>query len=144
MRGSGRLVALVTALGVGLLACAGQPFTPVGLGDDDHQVVGGSRPSPLIGTWRVILLIDTANDLQRWTTRWTFLSSGKCHFSRTTESIAEGVPRTVDRDCAYLDRGTVAEVTWTDTRTSIALPYSVPLNSTTRLVIEGLEYERVP
>lgn len=126
------------------LACAGQLRDPIGLGDDGPNIVGGNRISPLVGTWQVILVIDAGNDLQRWTTRWTFQPSGQCHLHRTVESILEGVPRTVDRDCTYLDRGSLVEVTYLDTHTMVAMPYAVPLNSTTRLTIEGVEYERAP
>ena len=126
------------------MACRGLPRDPVGLGEDDPNSVGGARPSPLVGTWQVILLIDAGADLQRWTTRWTFQPSGQCHLNRKIDSQLEGTSRTSDRDCTYIDRGSLVEVTYLDTRSTVAMPYSVPLNSTTRLVIEGVEYERAP
>ena len=143
MRGGNRLGALVAAVGAAAcFACAAHPIGPVGLGDDGTDIVGGTQSSPLVGTWQVILLVTTDGDVQRWTTRWTFEASGKCHFQRTVVSLAEGIPRTVDRDCTYVDQSTAVKVTYLDTQTEADVPYEVPLNSTTTLLIEGVEYER--
>jgi hypothetical protein len=133
-------VALIAATAIG---CSGQPRHPFGIADDDGSTpVRSVRPSPLIGTWQVILLVDAETDIQEWRTRWTFRSDGSCRFQRTTMSLVEGISRTVTRDGSYLDRGTEAAVTFDD-GTTATLPYSVPLNSTRVLIIEGLQYERI-
>jgi hypothetical protein len=110
--------------------------------DDGGTPTRSARPSPLIGTWQAVLLIETESDIQRWQTRWTFKADTQCHFERTTISLSEGISRTVARDCTYQDRGQEAAVTFTD-RTTATLPYTVPLNSTRFLIIEGIQYERV-
>ncbi len=126
-----------------IIGCSGQARDPLGISDGDSGSSGrSSRPSPLIGTWQVVLLVETGSDVQRWQTRWSFSADGRCQFERTTQSLAEGISRTVKRECVYIDRGQEAAVTFSD-RTTATLPYSVPLNSTRLLIIEGLQYERI-
>ena len=126
-----------------VIGCAGQPRDPLGLSDGEGGLSGRSnRASPLIGSWQVVLLVRIDSDVQRWQTRWSFGADSRCHFERTTRSLAEGISRTVTRDGSYVDRGQDAVVTFTD-RTTATLPYSVPLNSTRLLIIEGLQYERI-
>ena len=133
-------MALIAATAIG---CSGQSRDPLGISDgDDGSTVRSTRVSPLIGTWQVVLLVETSADVQRWQTQWSFTSNGHCHFERTSISLVEGISRTVTRDCTYVDRGQEAAVTFTDQSTA-QLPYSVPLNSTRFLIIEGLQYERV-
>jgi len=116
--------------------------------DDDDIDTGGSRgtsssPSALVGTWEAVIVIQAGDDVQEWRTRWTFNSNRTCHFTRTTISLAEGIPLTVDRECTYRDQNGTAEVTFTETGATQTLPYSSPDSSRERLIIEGVEYERV-
>lgn len=128
----------------GLLACAGQPRSIFGIEDGrDHGSVGGRAPAPLIGSWRAVIVIAAGGDIQEWTTVWRFAVDGQCHLTKTARSLAEGITRTTERDCTFVDRGTAVEVTYADTKDVTTMPYSVPLNSTTHLVIEGIDYERI-
>lgn len=131
---------MIAGLAIG---CSGQARDPFGLGDDEGGTSGRSnRPSPLIGTWQVVVVVATESDVQQWRTRWSFGTDASCQFERTTLSLVEGISRTVRRECSYVDRGQEAFVTYTD-RTTATLPYSAPLNSTRFLIIEGLQYERI-
>jgi hypothetical protein len=144
MRRLGGLGALVSVAAAGLLACTGQPRSIFGVdGGRDHGSVGGAAPQPLIGGWRAVIVIDAGSDIQEWTTTWRFAAGGQCHLTKTARSLAEGITRTTDRDCTFVDRATAVEVTYVDTGTTTSMPYSVPSNSTTHLVIEGIDYERI-
>lgn len=131
----------MTLLAAAALACDGQPRSI--LGDRDPNSVGGSAPAPLLGSWRAILLIDGGGDIQEWTTVWRFTSTGQCRLTKTVRSYLEGVSRTTTRECTYVDHASSVAVTYLDTKATVSMPYTVPLNSTTHLVIEGVDYERV-
>jgi len=123
------------------------PRTPTGLGDDSEPVDRPSgrsnRPSPLIGTWRVFILIDSGYDIQEWVTTWKFSQDLRCSFERSTYSYIEGIRRVVNRTCTYVDQNSTAIVTYSGNAGTQSLPYSVPLNSPNRLILEGIEYERI-
>ena len=89
------------------------------------------------------LVIDAGSDLQEWTTTWTFNANLTCGFERVTLSLVEGIRRVVNRSCTYVDQSTSVLVTYSNNPAPQSLPYSVPLNTTTRLIIEGIEYGRV-
>jgi hypothetical protein len=124
--------------------CGGEPRSPVGLFEPGERPSGrSSSASPVVGAWQVTLLVSVQADLQEWTTRWQFDADRRCAFRRTTFSAVEGVRRTVERECTWVDRGGVLEVRYSDTGHTDRLPYSVPAFDTRRLVLEGVEYQRV-
>jgi len=132
------------ALALTLSACEGQPRDPFGLGGDTDRPSGrSSSPSPVVGTWNVVLVISVDSDLQQWTTTWRFGSDRTCDFTRVTLSLVEGISRTVERSCTYVDRGGTLEVSYTDGTAPSTLPYEIPAFSTDRLILEGVEYERI-
>jgi len=127
-----------------LIGCEGHPRDPIGLGDPlDHPSGRSSSPSAVVGTWRADLLVTIDGDLQRWTTTWRFGADRGCDFKRVTLSLVEGIPRTVERSCTYLDQGTALEVKYTDATASSTLPYEIPPFSTDQLILEGVEYDRI-
>lgn len=130
-------------VGALLSGCGGEPRSPVGLFEPDRPTGRSSSASPVIGTWQVTLLISVTGDLQEWTTRWQFNPSRTCGFERTTFSFVEGIRRTVSRTCTWTDRGTAVEVRYDDTGVSQTLPYEIPAFDIRRLILEGVEYQRV-
>ncbi|MGE0553502.1 MAG: hypothetical protein AB7R55_08725 [Gemmatimonadales bacterium] len=132
------------ALALALSACEGQPRDPFGLGDAGDRPSGrSSSPSPVVGTWEVVLVVNADTDVQRWTTTWRFGSDRTCDFKRVTLSLVEGISRTVERSCRYVDRGGTLEVSYADGTAPSSLPYEIPAFSNDRLILEGVEYERV-
>jgi hypothetical protein len=99
--------------------------------------------SPVVGTWQTTIVLFVAGDLQEWVTRWRFDKDRRCGFERTTFSFVEGIPRTVARSCTYRDLGTVVEVRYDRTGDIQQLPYRFPDFSNRRLILEGVEYERI-
>jgi hypothetical protein len=97
----------------------------------------------VIGAWRVVLIISVSADLQQWETEWRFGADRRCRFDRTTFSVVEGIRRTVTRSCSYIDRGDALEVRYDETGNTERLPYQFPAFDRNRLILEGVEYERI-
>ena len=141
-RGLGPLwsVALILSL-----ACRGEPLAPsTGIpfpGGGSGQA-GGTSPSPLVGDWQTVVLIQVSGDLQRWTTTWRFDASGSCRQTIVTESLAEGFPRTTERSCTYRTNGSNVAVTYADGAT-LTFDFSFAGFSLDRLVLDGYEYQRL-
>jgi hypothetical protein len=135
------------------LSCGGEPLAPdAGLpfpGDagDAGDAGGGGRAggvssATLAGTWETVALVRVADDLQRWTTTWRFDTAGACHQTVVTESLAEGFPRTTERDCAYRTNVSQVVITYAD-GTSVTFEFSFAGFSPDRLVLDGFEYHRL-
>jgi hypothetical protein len=103
---------------------------------------GGISPSPLVGDWRTVVLLQVSDDLQRWTTTWRFDASGTCRQTIITESLAEGFPRTTERSCTYLTSVSDVTVTYADGAT-VTFDFSFAGFSPDRLVLDGYEYRRL-
>lgn len=107
-----------------LAACSGDPVAntpetgPIPGRNPGGGTSSSSGSSTLVGTWRVKLVVEVPGDVQTWTTTWRFEVDGSCHQTMVTESLAEGIPRTRDRDCSFGF-------------------------SPNRLVLDGFEYERL-
>jgi hypothetical protein len=142
--GSGGWAGLAGLALAGVIAgCGGEPRSPIGIFEPPDRPPGrSSTASAVVGTWRVTLIIVVQSDLQEWTTTWRFGSDGRCDFQRETLSAAEGVRRTVARACTYVDRSSQVDVTYDDGERT-ALPYEIPAFSNQRLILEGVEYERI-
>ena len=144
-RGLGPLWSLALILS---LACRGEPLAPsAGLpvssgGGAGGGLAGGTSPSPLIGTWQTVVLIQVSDDLQRWTTTWRFDATGTCRQTIVTESLAEGFPRTSERGCTYRTDVSNVAVTYADGGT-VTFDFSFAGFSPDRLVLDGFEYQRL-
>lgn len=129
-------------------ACSGELRDPIGVSDPARPPIARSdAAAPLIGAWRVVILIQVqygfGYDLQQWTTTWQFNRESSCRFTRTTFSFVEGITRTVVRDCTFTATGSLLRVTFTETGITQELPYSFPAFNPDRLMLEGVEYQRV-
>jgi hypothetical protein len=131
-----------------LAACSSDPVanTP-GSGPIPGQNPGGGTStsgsfSALLGTWRTQLVVQVPGDIQTWTTTWTFESDGTCHQTKVTESLAEGIPRTSERDCSFTVNGSKVNITFTGGE-MLSLEYSFAGFSPNRLVLDSFEYARV-
>lgn len=125
-------------------ACGGERslFAP-----DDGQTGVGGRPAGdgrLVGEWQTIILMDVPGDSQTWTTTWLFRADLTCRFTRSIFSIADGVPRVTLRPCTWRTANATVLVTYTDPPgTGISLPYDFVAFDPNRLLLEGIEYQRV-
>lgn len=125
-------------------ACAGEPRDPIGILEPPDRPSGRTgTSSQVVGTWRAVIVIAVGDDLQEWTTEWRFAPDRTCRFERDTLSLVEGVRRLVIRECTYVDRGNRVDVTYDDTDETESLPYEFPDLGTERLLIQGVEYERI-
>lgn len=127
-------------------ACSGAPRDPTRFlqpGDGTGQVGTGGGLGALVGSWQAVIVIAVEADVQRWTTTWRFDADGGCHFRREVLSIAEGLPRTVERSCTWSVSGATIQVTFLDTGEGYPLPWSFASFGTTTLLLEGLAYRRV-
>lgn len=138
--------AIVLALCVVAAACSGAPRDPTRFlqpGDGTGQVGTGGGLGALVGSWQAVIVVAVEADVQRWTTTWRFDADGGCHFRREVFSVAEGIPRTVERRCAWTVSGATIQVTFSDTGERYPLPWSFASFGTTTLLLEGLAYRRV-
>ena len=130
-----------------LAACSGDPVanTPE-TGPIPGRNPGGtsssSGSSTLVGTWRVKLVVEVPGDVQTWITTWRFNADGSCHQTMVTESLAEGTPRTRDRDCSFSVNGSNVDITFIGGE-MLSLEYSFAGFSPNRLVLDGFEYQRL-
>ncbi len=133
-----------------LVACGGEARMPTSLGGD--RPIGGGQTggsttvaSALIGVWRNVWVVFLDTDVQTWTTVWTFRSDNTCLIDKTLRSLALEFPQGTLRPCRYAILGTDLGITWTDAAGGAAtVPFSFANFSPDRLVLEGLEYERLP
>ena len=115
---------------------ADRPGAPTGTSGDE------SPAGRLVGTWRHETLVEVPGDIQAWSTTWRFDSDGGCLQTVVTQSLAEGFPRTSERPCTFLARDFVVTVSFTGAGT-LEFEYTFADFSTDRLVLDGLEYQRI-
>lgn len=87
-------------------------------------------------------MVQAAGDVQTWTTTWRFDSDGSCRQTKVTESLAEGLPRTQERDCSFTVNSSTVNITFTGGE-MLSLEFSFAGFSPNRLVLDGFDYERV-
>ena len=90
-------------------ACDGALRDPVGLGGGGGGPLiggggnggggGGGGGSVLLGSWETVFLIQTSNDIQRHTVRWTFSSGGTCRRDLEIYSTLEDQTITTTVNC---------------------------------------------
>ena len=127
-------------------ACEGAPRDPTRFlqpGDGTGQVGTGGGLGALVGRWQTVIVIAVEADVQRWTTTWRFDADGGCLFRREVFSIAEGIPRVLERRCAWTVSGATIRVAFVDTGEIYPLPWSLASFGTTTLILEGVAYQRV-
>lgn len=128
-------------------ACQGAPRDPTRFlqpGDGTGQVGTGGGLGALVGTWQVVIVLAVEADVQRWTTTWRFDADRSCQFRREVLSIAEGVPRLIERRCTWAVGGNTIRITYADNAEEYSLPWSFASFGTTTLLLEGVPYQRVP
>lgn len=140
------------ALYLGLAACSLQacesetaplePPTTLPGGGSSGQGGGTSGPALLVGTWQRVALVQTNDDVQRWTTTWLFQDDSDCR--RTTEalSLVEGFPRTQVGDCQWQPSGPAITVRFNGQADSVVFDYHFGTSSD-QLVLGGFEFQRV-
>lgn len=148
---------------VGSLIAAGctpqsrEPFgTGGGVGDGGGLGSGGggaggggtggnpSIPSTLVGRWENTLILEFVGDIQTVTTTWAFESTGRCAKNVRSFSVVEGFPRTTLRLCAFQVAGDRISITFDDTGGTVAFRFSFPGFSPDRLMLDDIEFQRVP
>jgi len=114
--------------------------------NDRMQGQGGgtSNNNAILGEWETIIVISAADDLQKWTTNWLFRSGGSCRFQQTTESLVEGFPRVELRNCTWRTANGFLTVTYTDTGEVLSMRFEFAALDPNRLVLDSIEYHRVP
>jgi hypothetical protein len=129
-----------------LAACSADPVanTPERGPIPGQNSGGGTSRSgtALVGTWRLQLVVQVQGDMQTWTTTWRFDGDGSCHQTKVTESLAEGFPRTQERDCSFTVNSSKLNITFTGGE-MLSLEFSFAGFSPNRLVLDGFEYERI-
>ena len=115
-------------------------------GPDRMSGVGGgaSNAAAVIGEWEVTLIISVEDDLQTWTTNWLFGQSQACRFQQTTESLVEGFPRIEVRLCTWRTGTGLLTVTFTDNGEVLPMEFEFAGLDPDRLVLDNIEYHRVP
>jgi len=136
-------VALALALLLTLAACGAGGPTGTDRPGDNGGIAGGDGPAErLLGTWRTVLVVEVPGDVQTWTTTWHFAPENRCHFTRETESLAEGFPRITERACSFSINGRELTISFTDGGTLVT-EFTFASFSPDRLVLDGFEYERI-
>ena len=132
-------------LGALTAACTAEPGQLYGPGRTPGQSGSVSHPSVLVGHWETILVVNVQGDIQTWTTVWTFRADGTCRFEQTIASVAEDQDRITVRPCTWSAANLQITVLYTDEEGgSVVMAYSFPFLDGERLLLEGIEYRRVP
>lgn len=106
---------------------------------------GGNTSTPLvIGQWETVIVISADGDLQNWTTNWIFRADLSCRFQQTVLSMVEGVPRIELRPCTWSTANGILTVTYTDNGEVLPMTYEFAGLDPNRLVLDDIEYRRVP
>lgn len=126
-----------------LLACGDGGSTGPGRPDGGTGTSGDESPTErLVGTWRYETLVEVPGDIQAWSTTWRFDPDGACLQTVVTQSLAEGFPRTSERPCTFVARDFAVTIAFTGAGT-VDFEYTFADFSPDRLVLDGLEYQRI-
>ena len=133
------------ALSLLLTACGGDadgPDVTGPEGNQDGRTGGNLLDTAILGSWRNVIVVQVPGDLQTWTTRWSFESSGMCRQTVETESLSEGFPRVTERDCGFVTSSGSVAITFVGAGT-VQFDYFFADFSPDRLVLDGFEYARL-
>ncbi len=129
-----------------LAACSGDAMAPrpdqPGGGIGTGTSGGSGSRATLVGSWQAVTVVDVPGDIQTWTTTWRFDADGTCLQTVVTESLAEGIPRTTTRTCAWTANDTQVTISFTGGGT-LAFEFSFAGLSPDRLILDGFEYQRL-
>jgi len=141
------MAAVITVILAGSGGCVASPRDPTGFlqpGNSTGRTGTGGSLAALVGTWRAILGVAVDADLQTWATTWRFASDGSCLFRREVASLVEGITRVRERGCTWVASGGILTATFLDTGEAYPMPWSFKPLGTTTLLLEGVEYSRIP
>jgi hypothetical protein len=133
----------VGALLLALTACVTErdPLGPV------NGPTGGSGTNvsnnALVGEWEATILITAGGDVQTWVTSWIFRDDQTCTWHQEVTSVLEGITRERTRQCVWSSGGSLITITYLDNDTSEQLPFEFPAFDGTRLILQGIEFERI-
>ena len=96
----------------------------------------------LAGTWRIVVVVEVPADIQTWITTWRFDPDGRCLQTVETRSVVEGFPRVTERPCTFVARDFDVTIAFINGAT-LVFEYSFADFSPDRLILDGLEYERL-
>ena len=139
--GGRRRLALALTLALAL-GCNGTRSLLAPDGGNGGRSGGSGDPTALLGGWETTFLVTVPGDIQLWTTRWDFLSGGVCHFLQTSQSVLDGITIVDDLDCTWSSGNGMLSIVLEDGRT-FSSAFSFPGGDTSRLIFEGVEYQRV-
>ena len=128
-------------LGDGSGGGSGGPVTLPGGGGTGGG--GGTIDPALVGRWQITFLVDLEGDLQTVTTTWTFGASGRCQQRTVTFSNLAGFSTTNTRGCTFAMASFAIDVTFTGATGAVRFPYDFPGFSPTRLLLGGVEYQKL-
>ena len=138
------------ALTLVLAACEGAVRDPVGLGNDGGGVVigggggggGGGASGPLVGSWEATFVIQTSNDIQRHTVRWTFSANGSCDRVIEIFSVLEDRTLTTSTNCTFRSGAGQVDVTYEGRTSAVTFSWTLENFSPDRLILDGVTYDR--
>lgn len=104
---------------------------------------GGNIDPALVGQWKVTFLIELVGDLQTISTTWTFGGGGSCQQKVVTFSNLAGFSDTRTRACTFVMANFAIDVTFSGATGPIRFPYDFPGFSPTRLLLGGIEYQKL-
>lgn len=126
-----------------LPACTDGEPTGTERPDRNSGVSGGTGSAEqLVGTWRIVVVVEVPADIQTWITTWRFDPDGGCLQTVETRSVVEGVPRVTERRCTFVAGDFEVAITFVNGAT-LVFRYSFADFSPDRLILDGLEYERL-
>ena len=143
---------LILVLTLVLAACEGAVRDPVGLGTGDGGGIvigggggggGGGASGPLLGSWETTFVIQTSNDIQTHTVRWSFSSNGSCGRVVEIYSVLEDQTLTTTTDCTFRSGSGQVAVTYEGRSTAVTFSWTLENFSPDRLILDGVIYDRI-
>ena len=125
------------ALAALMLAGCGERST-LGLNGGD-----GDNAAWLVGRWRYTLLFEHEGQAMMSETTWRFESSGTAVRTVVTSNLTHGLHDTVERGGSWSLAGSVLTVTFPTTTTPESFPFIVTRESSTRILIGTIPFDRV-
>ena len=129
-----------------LAACSGDTLAPHPSDPGGNQIGtgggGGGATTTIVGAWQTVVVIQVPGDLQTWTTTWRFDAEGTCRQTVVVESLAEGFPRTTERNCTFTIAGSAITISYVGGG-DLTFDFSFAGFSPDRLVLDGFEYQRL-
>ena len=103
----------------------------------------GDNPAWLVGRWRYTLLFEHEGQAMMSETTWRFESSGTAVRSVRTANLTSSLYDVVERSGSWSLAGSVLTVTFPTTTTPESFPFIVTRESSTRILIGTIPFDRV-